>query len=217
MPNYRTHSEDEQPTVVRHDAPAPLPFTDPAQPDATAARHPEDAPCETGARHLTDAQLRALLDDVRARAAHAEPAVAPELEAALASLECEVASRGLLLSSDVSEPTPPRLAFQLFLRALATTDRDLATRALPWIEPSALFVAYRRIREHDDRPFRIYCLAYLLFRLDAALLDIESARWRQNKLRQCGLEPADLEAFIELCIASMFTVAYSSVETGGEE
>ena len=186
------------------------------EPVRRRSRRVADEPCDTGARHFSNEGLLKLLESTRARAGHTAPANRPAFETALANLECEAASRGLELKSDVQEQTPPSLAFRLFLQSLAEADRDLAHRALRGIDGGAVFVAWRRSREHSDRSFRIFCLARVLFKLDLALLGFEDAVARQDKLEQCGLDEPDLEAYVEQCIASMFAAAFSGPQRGGD-
>jgi hypothetical protein len=216
---YARHRSEEPSAPAQ---PAPSIEPDAAHPNGAAktprkrSRRPADPPCDTGARHLGNPELQKLLADMRARAAHALPQDAPALESALANLECEAASRGLKLKSEVEEQTPAPLAFHLLLRALATSDRDLAHRALRWVDGGAVFVAWRRIRNHGDRSFRIFCLARILFKLDLALLSFEDAVARQEKLERCGLPDEDLEAYVEQCITSMFAVAFSAPQKEGD-
>jgi len=158
---------------------------------------------------LTEAQLCELLDGVRARARHYSEPELPAVEAALAELESEVAARGVSLPGDVIEPMPPALARCRLLQALRARDSAGAARAVPWIEPGELWLAYQRIRR-ASREVRTACWFRLLYRLDLLLLGSRRAAERQQGLQTLPYDAEDLEAYLAQCVSSMFALAFSS-------
>ena len=160
-------------------------------------------------------ELVALLLDAHRRSHRVPPELVASHEAVIASLECDVAARGISLPAKAVEPMPHRIALDVLLRSLLERDFAAAERALRHIAFSAVWLAYRRVRECRDRDFRVHCLLQVLHRLDLELLGEAPADARLQTLREAALEPHDQEALVEQCIASMFAVALSRGPSGG--
>jgi hypothetical protein len=205
-------------TPAPRQAGAPSDNEPPAAPKPRAQRRRKPAGQELVRRlPVSDDELLGLLEDARKAGATAlHPASAPEHEAAIAHLECELAARGIDLTAGIEERMPGRVVFEVFLKALVSRDEDAAARAIRNLPHGALWLACRRIRESSDRRFRIHCLSRVLYRLDVCLLSLDSATARQEALADSHLDEHDLEAFVEQCLASMFGTAFSYGPRYGE-
>lgn len=199
--------------------PQPQPQRSPPQPPQPQASQPQASlpQPQLQPKRIPDEELVALLLAAHQRARRVPPELAAPHEAAIASLECAVAARGIIMPARAVEPMPEQLAVGVLLRALLESDLAAADRALHHMAIFAVWLAYRRIRECSDRDFRVQCLLLVLHRLDLELLGEAPADARLRMLRDAVFEPGDREALVEQCIASMFAVALSRgpAEGGG--
>lgn len=205
-------AENHEDVVPQPDEPGRAPTR---RPSKRAARPRGAAPPPAQPHSIPDVELIAMLLAAHQRVRRVPPELAAPHEAAIASLECDVAARGIIMPAKAAEPMPQRLAMSVLLRALVERDPDAAARALRHIAFSAVWLAYRRSRECDDRDFRVHCLLLVLHRLDLELLGEAPADARLHMLQEAALEPEDLEALVEQCIASMFAVALSRGPSAG--